>query len=289
MDHHTAEPPPAQPNRPAPTLVTIGEFAAMTHLSVKTLRRYHEGGLLEPSRVDEWTGYRYYHPSQIPIAQTIRRLRELDMPVREITDLLADRDEEHRTALLSTHLSRLEERLEQTRESVIALRGLLTERADTISVEQRTISARTVAAVTARLSLAEVLDWYGLAMAELDRALAASGRRADGAPGALYDNALFADETGELTVYLPVDDPPAHGRVAPLHLPETTLAITVHSGSHAGIDITYGRLGRWVVEHGLAIAGPVHETYLVGPRDTTDSTRWRTQIGWPIRPLSESA
>jgi DNA-binding transcriptional MerR regulator len=40
--------------------VSIGQFATMTHLSVKTLRHYHEVGLLEPAHVDAGTGYRYY-------------------------------------------------------------------------------------------------------------------------------------------------------------------------------------------------------------------------------------
>jgi hypothetical protein len=26
----------------------------------------------------------------------------------------------------------------------------------------------------------------------------------------------------------------------------------------------------------------VHETYLVGPRDTDDRSAWRTEIGWPV-------
>jgi hypothetical protein len=38
----------------------------------------------------------------------------------------------------------------------------------------------------------------------------------------------------------------------------------------------------WVDQHALTIAGPVHETYLVGPRDTSDAAAWRTEVGWPI-------
>ena len=45
---------------------------------------------------------------------------------------------------------------------------------------------------------------------------------------------------------------------------------------------TYGELGAWVVDHALAVAGPVRETYLVGPRDTADAAAWRTEIGWPV-------
>jgi DNA-binding transcriptional MerR regulator len=40
--------------------VTIGDYSRATHLSVKTLRHYHDVGLLEPSEIDSATGYRYY-------------------------------------------------------------------------------------------------------------------------------------------------------------------------------------------------------------------------------------
>jgi hypothetical protein len=43
-----------------PGTLTIGEFSRVTHLSVKTLRHYHEVGLLEPVHVDPGTGYRRY-------------------------------------------------------------------------------------------------------------------------------------------------------------------------------------------------------------------------------------
>src|SRR3712207_6140467 len=62
-------------------MLAIGEFSRMTHLSVRTLRRYHEAGLLEPATVDDATGYRYYSADQIPTAQVIHRLRQLDVPL----------------------------------------------------------------------------------------------------------------------------------------------------------------------------------------------------------------
>jgi effector-binding domain-containing protein len=60
------------------------------------------------------------------------------------------------------------------------------------------------------------------------------------------------------------------------------LAVAVHPGSHDDIGVTYGRLGAWVTGHALAVNGPVHETYLAGPRDTSEAGEWRTEIGWPI-------
>lgn len=68
---------------------SIGEFSRATHLTVKTLRHYHEAALLVPASVDPRTGYRRYTAEQISLAQIIRRFRSLDMPVTEIHAVLA--------------------------------------------------------------------------------------------------------------------------------------------------------------------------------------------------------
>ena len=81
---------------------------------------------------------------------------------------------------------------------------------------------------------------------------------------------------------MPVAHPPVAGRVAPFEVPAAELAITVHHGAHDDIDVSYGQLGPYVTEHALAVAGPVRETYLVGPRETADPAAWRTEIGWPV-------
>jgi len=62
----------------------------VTHLSVRTLRRYHRDGLLEPTHVDPGNGYRWYSADQVADAQVIRRFRELDMPVAEAVEFFAN-------------------------------------------------------------------------------------------------------------------------------------------------------------------------------------------------------
>ncbi|MCK5200331.1 MAG: MerR family transcriptional regulator, partial [Spirochaetales bacterium] len=66
----------------------IGDFAVITRLSVKTLRYYHEEGLLEPTRVAFNTGYRYYDGELIYIARIIDTLRQWGFSIREIREIL---------------------------------------------------------------------------------------------------------------------------------------------------------------------------------------------------------
>jgi DNA-binding transcriptional MerR regulator len=65
-------------------MLAIGDFSRITHLSIRTLRHYHEVGLLEPAEVDPSSGYRHYTLDQVPIAQVIRRFRDLDTPVERV-------------------------------------------------------------------------------------------------------------------------------------------------------------------------------------------------------------
>nr|WP_218886053.1 MerR family transcriptional regulator [Kineococcus aurantiacus] len=259
--------------------MTIGEFSRLTHLSVRTLRRYHEGALLEPAVVDEATGYRYYSLEQIPTAQVISRLRELDVPLGDVQRILRTPDPGVRSALVAEHLQRLEEQLDRTRAAVTSLRRLLRPDPAPIEVELRAEPARTVAAVEAVIGDGDVEAWFAGAVAELE---AAVGDAVTGPPGGTYDNALFEEGRGHVLVYLPTAVPPRTGRVHPATLPAAELAVTTHAGEHDGVEVTYGQLGTWVVENAMSVAGPVREVYRVGPRQTADPAAWRTEIGWPV-------
>jgi DNA-binding transcriptional MerR regulator len=270
--------------------LSIGEFSQITHLSIKTLRRYHQAGLLEPDYVDPQSGYRYYNLKQVPTAQVIQRFREVGMPVREIGELVAVTDPDSRAALIGQHLERLESQLDQTRAAVISLRRLLQPGPAPLEVNLRRTEAITVAAVRDVVDLSDVLSWYDNAMAELEAVTSAARVTRTGPPGGLYDNELFTDERGSVVAYIPVADPPTAGIVRPWVVPATDLATTLHLGAHDDIDVTYGALGTYVRQQALEVAGPVREIYHVGPRDTEDVSMWRTEIGWPIfRTAAEKA
>ena len=138
------------------TSLTIGEFATLSHLSVRTLRRYHETGLLEPAAVDPFTGYRYYSAEQIPPAQVIRRLRDLDVPLAEVKAILATGDPQRRAELITGHLLRLEGELDRTKAAVMSLRQLLHPGAADLHVELRSVPPRTVAAISSHVRRDEV-------------------------------------------------------------------------------------------------------------------------------------
>src|SRR6201996_3589604 len=140
--------------------LTIGDFARATHLSSKTLRHYHQIGLLEPADVDPETGYRRYTTGQIPAAQVIRRFRELDMPLEEIQAVLRAADLASRDRLIAAHLARMEAGLARTQQAVTSLRELLEHRAAPAQVGHRRAGAVSAAAVSEVVDVSDVLLWY---------------------------------------------------------------------------------------------------------------------------------
>lgn len=91
-------------------LLPIGRFARLAGLSVGALRHYDELDLLRPADVDRFTGYRRYRRSQLESARTIARLRDLEMSIDEIREVLASDDPAERRRRLAAHRARVEAR-----------------------------------------------------------------------------------------------------------------------------------------------------------------------------------
>jgi len=84
-------------------------------------------------------------------------------------------------------------------------------------------------------------------------------------------------------VFIPTDGTArAIGRVERLVVPPAELAIMLHRGSLADVDLTYGELGAHAMRHEISVEGPVREHYLIGLLDSDDPGQWETEIGWPI-------
>ena len=261
----------------------MGDFSRATHLSVKTLRHYHQVGLLEPVTVNPDTGYRYYSAGQIPTAQVIRRLRDLEIPVADVKAVLAAPDAPARNALIAAHLNRLEAELAQTRDAVESLRNLLQPPEGPMAIEHRSVPAAAAAAVRAVVDRADVLAWWQGALGELQATVRAQGLHATGPSGGVYASELFQHDRGEAIMFIPVEGRVrAVGRVTPIVIPATELAIICHYGSLTDADLSYAALGAYATAHEISVDGPLREYYLRGASDTPEEAEWRTEIGWPI-------
>jgi DNA-binding transcriptional MerR regulator len=264
-------------------LLTIGDFSRMTHLSVKALRHYHDVGLLEPAEVDRSSGYRFYEASQVPVAQVIRRFRDLGMPVDEVKAVLTAPDVTTRNQVIVAHLERMEEQLAQTQATVASLRAVLEVPRVEAPVEYRSVAPTTTLAIRETVTAADLGSWWTDAFITLRKALEEAGLSRAGPDGCLYSNEMFELEEGEMVAFVPVTGHAVgSGRVQVYELPAVELAIMVHKGTYDELDRTYGALGTYVAERALGVDGPIRELYVVSPLDVEDVESLRTEVGWPV-------
>lgn len=262
--------------------VSIGDFAVMTSLSRKALRHYHEIGILEPTLVDAHTGYRFYDTSQVDHAHIIRRFRSLGMSIPDIKALLSADDAAARTAILTSHLERMEMQLQHTRDTVGALRELLSPVHAPAEIELRLEPALAVWSIGTTIEVAEIDSWFAVTVGKLRDAVAATGDDSEVVPGGLYDRALFLESRGEATLFVAAPgsaDPPDGIRAQVL--PEAQFAVLTHSGGHEGIDRSYAALGTYVNERLVSGRGPIREHY-IGATPSEPYAFTATEICWPI-------
>src|SRR4051794_2004023 len=265
--------------------LSIGDFSRMTYLSVKALRHYHDVGVLEPASVDPMTGYRFYLPTQVGLAQMIRRLRDLGMPLDEVKTILSAPDAETRDATLVAHLQRMEAQLAATQQTVASLRTLLQRPDEALVVTRRRLDEVTALAITEEVPADEAVAWWMGAFTLLHKTQHNANIRRTGPDGALSPSAFFEDEVGEVTAFVPITgsavDATLPSRVAPVVVPAITAAATLHDGPFSDLDRTYGALGTWVLERAAGAEGPIREYYLP-TGDEDDLLAHTTEVCWPI-------
>ncbi|MFJ3980009.1 MerR family transcriptional regulator [Streptomyces sp. NPDC090021] len=91
---------------PNDELMPIGAFARRSGLTSSALRFYADSGLLPPAEVDPVSGYRYYSTAQVARGTTLRRLRELAMPLAAVEAVLRSGAEEA-SRLLDEHVAKV--------------------------------------------------------------------------------------------------------------------------------------------------------------------------------------
>ena len=116
--------------------LTIGRFARLTGLTPKALRHYDAIGLLRPAAVAD-NGYRVYAREQVEAGRTIRRLRDLDVPLEDIRAVLDDPDQAGKR--LEAYAREVEADLFRRQRTLHQLRNLTDEKERTMTSIPETV------------------------------------------------------------------------------------------------------------------------------------------------------
>ena len=264
------------------TLYKIGMFAAMNHVTVKTLRFYEEQGLLMPAFINQENGYRYYELSQMAVIHQITALKLAGFTLEEIARINSGTDEE---AVLLKKKSELLARISDLTRQIAAVDGYLSKKKTGLSapVLIKTIPETTVAFMQTRL---KTYDCLFDAMPKMGALMEKAGCVC-ALPEYCFINYLEPGyKDGDILVEICESVVEAKKETGDLHfrtLPEIQAACIFHKGSYNLFSESYETVLRYIEENGYAIAGEIRESYIDGVWNKDDERDWLSEIQIPIR------
>jgi DNA-binding transcriptional MerR regulator/effector-binding domain-containing protein len=249
-------------------MFTIGEFSKVTGMTVKTLRFYHEAGLLVPTMVDEQTGYRYYDDAKIETARVIAYLRDLEFPVEEIKDLLRHAEDEGRVLdALERQKAALSDRIRRLRRAVRSLDQFISDErqvklamtdASSFKPEEKTVPPMLIAAVRMRGCYSEC----GKGFSKIGRSM---GRYIAGNCFLLHYDTEYKEDDADFEACFPVRQAKQVDGINVRELPGCRCVSLLHKGPYNQIGPSYAKVLKDVKDKGYRVVMPTREVYLKGP------------------------
>jgi DNA-binding transcriptional MerR regulator len=246
---------------------SIGEFSKITGLTVKTLRFYHEQGLIVPSWVDDQTGYRYYDSSKIELARIVVQLRELEFPLADIAEMLRQYDDE---GDLLDHLDRqrqfIEERLRHYRRIGSTLDRILIQHREarrvmqqtTLQVVEKSLEPQLIAAIRMNGKYSECGKGFGKIARQFGRYLC-------GPPLLLHYDCEYREEDANFEACMPIRQGTSVNGIEVRDLPGGPCISLMHQGPYEDLGRSYAVILKHAHDHGYEIEIPTREVYLKGP------------------------
>jgi DNA-binding transcriptional MerR regulator/effector-binding domain-containing protein len=277
-------------------MLSVGDLASSTGVTVRTLHHYDEIGLLPPTWVDPNTNYRYYESAQIGRLQRILALKELGFTLVQVRSIV---DEQISPAelrgMLRLRQNDLSSQITDAQQRFVRAEHLI----QRLEKEEREMNA--IQAPVVRKNVPEMI------FVELSAPIEGFGEHVGPVLGPLYPQLFAAVEEHALT---PIGTPIAYytedaeragyivhaalpiagatsanvaGNLKIVTLPAIDAAALVHYGTMATIGESYAMLVTWIEANNLRSVGFSREIYLDCPPD--DQSRWVTELQFEVQPI----
>lgn len=252
-------------------MFSIGQFARLSAVSVRTLRHYDEIGVLRPASVDPDTGYRGYTADQLGQLNRIVALKELGLSLAQARRLLDGITLDELQGMLLLRRAQLEQEIEQHRSQLLGVEARLRFIAREGSMPADDIIAKKIPAIgvvaiseyVATLGPATVVPAVNRCAEQFDQLGIRDMIKETGPYMFFYDD--DGESGGTMHLALPVAEPPGElpAPATYVELPAIEAAVTVRSGAAASIfPVVYHDLVRWITEHGFQPRFPGREIWV---------------------------
>lgn len=254
-------------------LLSIGAFASMTRLSLKALRLYDQLGLLQPRHVDPQSGYRYYGVDQLSSARMIRNMREMDMPLATIRQVLAALPSfpEQAEALVQEYAEMREWQVRQIQLQVQQFVQQIQQEQNPMSFEVnvKQIQSQQVLSATYHIKVNKLDETIRKSVDAMYALLKEQNVEASTPPFGIFHGAINEQEDGPLEICLPVDGQvKGAGDIQVKQLQGGDAACVMTVGPQTDFPTilgAYDTAADWIQQNGYQMAESPREVWHSGP------------------------
>lgn len=264
-------------------LLAIGRFAKASHLSLKALRLYDQRKILQPAYIDPDSGYRYYHIEQLSTARLIRNMRQMEMPLAMIQEVLSTDSKEMAIKIVNGHVRSMKQRLAVINSASRSLISHLTHQEEvtmTFEIDVKDVVPQQIVSISKHVYIDQLDSHVGGSVNFLTEFVKKQDGEIIGPPLGIYHGPVNREDNGPVEVCLPVRGKfTATGEVVVRERSGGSLAYVTLKDEQChfpAILEAYDALHDWITEKGYDITEPPREIWLSDDDE-------QIEVAWPFR------
>ncbi|MDA3809201.1 MAG: MerR family transcriptional regulator [Spirochaetaceae bacterium] len=244
-------------------MISIGEFSRVSNLTVKTLRYYHEVGILMPGKIDDNTGYRYYDNEAFSRVETITLLKSLGFSINEIKKIFEDcTTDEDLSEYINNKICLVEKQMEElrTRKKNLTIYKTFT---SSSFVEPGGIKETRFGGFwISSISFKGTYEQIGEKFRHMYKSCGAAIR---GNAMSFYYDMEYKEKDAHIEAVLPVSGDLKKKGIHCREIKESRAVSLTHKGSYGTQGVAYMALFAYCREKGYTVRTPLIESYIRGP------------------------
>ena len=271
-------------------MLSIGEFSKICKVSTKTLRYYDEIGLINPSKINQENGYRYYSIEQLETMLFVNRLKQYNFSLEEIRAIITSEEIPNEKLSIELYKKKVElekqiqiysQITERLNEDIAALQQgkSIMSYLNKIDVQLVELPVMYLVSIRKMVYKFEMEEQYAYCFNSILRKIQYDKLTATAPPMVLFHSDEFTPLGLDTEFAIPVKQFVTGTRD---FYPGLCLKTTLHGG-YSNLPSIYTKQCKWAEQNGYENNGPLYEVYITDPTQTSNEDEFITEIYYPVK------
>lgn len=272
-------------------MLKIGDFSKLSRISIRMLRHYDEIGLLVPENIDNFTNYRYYSESQLPVASRITALKDMGFSLSSISEILKNYEDPYTLSkFLEVKQTEVQEQVDAAKHRLRLLETAIERlRRDgktmNYNVTLKKLPERYVASVRKTIPAYENEGMlWGILMQETAHLNIQYENPCYSL--AIFHDGEFKESDVDVEIQMSVKGKYENTEnVVFKTVPSVEIASAIYKGSYEKINEVNEAVANWVRDNEYEFAGLSFNIYHVSPHEAQTPDELVTEVCYPVTKL----